>query len=97
MAATGGAKTIITAFIANFCIAIAKLFGFFITSSSAMLAESIHSFADTSNQALLLLGRKRSKKLPEHDDDFAQLIKCTKLLLFIFFCFFEYFFLIQNV
>ena len=54
MAATGGAKTIITAFIANFCIAIAKLFGFFITSSSAMLAESIHSFADTSNQALLL-------------------------------------------
>ena len=71
MAATGGAKTIITAFIANFCIAIAKLFGFFITSSSAMLAESIHSFADTSNQALLLLGRKRSKKLPSSERPFG--------------------------
>ena len=71
MAATGGAKTIITAFVANFCIAIAKLFGFFITSSSAMLAESIHSFADTSNQALLLLGRKRSMKLPSTERPFG--------------------------
>ena len=64
MAATGGTRTIVTALIANFTIAIAKFFGFVITSSSAMLAEAVHSLADTSNQALLLLGKKRSKKSP---------------------------------
>ena len=64
MAATGGTKTIVTALIANFTIAIAKFFGFLITSSSAMLAEAVHSVADTSNQALLLLGKKRSEKQP---------------------------------
>jgi len=64
MAATGGTKTIVTALIANFTIAIAKFFGFIITSSSAMLAEAVHSVADTSNQALLLLGKKRSEKQP---------------------------------
>ena len=64
MAATGGTKTIVTALIANFTIAIAKFFGFIITSSSAMLAEAVHSVADTSNQALLLLGKKRSRKQP---------------------------------
>ncbi len=64
MAATGGTKTIVTALIANSTIAIAKFFGFLITSSSAMLAEAVHSVADTSNQALLLLGKKRSEKQP---------------------------------
>ena len=63
MAATGGTRTIVTALIANFTISIAKFFGFVITSSSAMLAEAVHSLADTSNQALLLLGKKLSKKL----------------------------------
>ena len=62
MAATGGTKTIVTALVANFTIAVAKFFGFIITSSSAMLAEAVHSVADTSNQALLLLGKKRSEK-----------------------------------
>ena len=57
MAATGGTRTIVTALIANFTISIAKFFGFVITSSSAMLAEAVHSLADTSNQALLLLGK----------------------------------------
>ena len=64
MAATGGTKTIVTALIANSTIAIAKFFGFLITSSSARLAEAVHSVADTSNQALLLLGKKRSEKQP---------------------------------
>ena len=71
MAATGGTKTIVTAFIANFTIAIGKLFGFIITSSSAMLAEAVHSLADTSNQALLLLGKKRSEKLPSAKRQFG--------------------------
>ena len=46
MAATGGTRTIVTALIANFTISIAKFFGFVITSSSAMLAEAVHSLAD---------------------------------------------------
>ena len=71
MAATGGTRTIVTALIANFTISIAKFFGFVITSSSAMLAEAVHSLTDTSNQALLLLGKKRSKKLPSAQRPFG--------------------------
>ncbi len=71
MAATGGTRTIVTALIANFTISVAKFFGFVITSSSAMLAEAVHSLADTSNQALLLLGKKRSKKLPSAQRPFG--------------------------
>ena len=71
MAATGGTRTIVTALIANFTISIAKFFGFVITSSSAMLAEAVHSLADTSNQALLLLGKKRSKKSPSDERPFG--------------------------
>lgn len=71
MAATGGTRTIVTAFLANLIVAIAKFFGFIITSSSAMLAEAIHSLADTSNQALLLLGRKRSERLPSSERPFG--------------------------
>ncbi|MGY9072115.1 MAG: cation diffusion facilitator family transporter [Acidimicrobiales bacterium] len=60
--AGGSTKAIIAAFFANLGIAIAKLIGFFITRSSSMLAEAIHSFADTSNQALLLYGGKASSR-----------------------------------
>ena len=62
MAAGGGTKSIITAFFANLAIAIAKFLGFLVTGSSSMLAESVHSAADTGNQALLILGNKRAKK-----------------------------------
>ena len=47
---------------ANGGIAIAKFVAYLFTSSSSMLAESIHSVADTSNQALLLLGNRQAKK-----------------------------------
>ena len=62
MAAGGSTKAIVAAFFANLGIAIAKLIGFFVTGSASMLAESIHSGADTTNQALLLLGGKRAVK-----------------------------------
>ena len=62
MATGGGNKAIIAALLANAGIAVAKFVGFLITSSSSMLAESVHSVADTSNQALLLLGKKRSER-----------------------------------
>ncbi len=62
MATGGGTKAIIAALLANAGIAVAKFVGFLITSSSSMLAESVHSVADTSNQAVLLLGKKRSER-----------------------------------
>ncbi|MGW5706382.1 cation diffusion facilitator family transporter [Amycolatopsis japonica] len=62
MSAGGGTKAIIAALVANAGIAAAKFTGFLITGSSSMLAESVHSLADTSNQGLLLLGQKTSQR-----------------------------------
>jgi cation diffusion facilitator family transporter len=68
MAAEGSTRVVIAAFFANLGIAIAKFIGFVFTRSSAMLAESIHSVADTGNQALLLLGGRLAKR--RADDEF---------------------------
>lgn len=64
----GSRKAIIAAFLANLGIAISKFVGFFITQSASLLAEAIHSVADTGNQLLLLLGGSRARKAatPEH-------------------------------
>ncbi len=62
MATGSGTKAILAAFFANLGIGIAKLIGWGFTRASSMLAEAIHSFADTSNQALLLLGGRRAAK-----------------------------------
>ena len=59
-----GVTAILAALFANLGIAVAKFVGFLITRSSSLLAESVHSLADTSNQALLLLGGKRAKMAP---------------------------------
>jgi len=64
MSASGGTRAVIAALIANAGIAVAKFVGFALTRSSAMLAEAIHSVADMSNQALLLLGGRRSRRAP---------------------------------
>jgi cation diffusion facilitator family transporter len=65
MAGSGhGTKAIIAAFFANLGIAIAKFMGFLVTGSASMLAESVHSTADTGNQALLLLGGRRARRAP---------------------------------
>jgi cation diffusion facilitator family transporter len=58
----GSTKAIFAALFANAGIAVAKFVGFLITGSSSMLAESVHSVADTSNQGLLLLGQKRAER-----------------------------------
>jgi len=64
-------KAIIAALLANLGIAIAKFAGFLVTASSSLLAESIHSVADTGNQALLLLGGRRSRREATEDHPFG--------------------------
>ena len=60
--AAAGRKTTIAAFAANFGITVAKLLAWVVTGSAAMLAETVHSVADTGNQGLLLIGRRRSQR-----------------------------------
>lgn len=62
MSASGSTRAIMAALAANAGIAVAKFVGFLITRSSSMLAEAVHSVADTSNQALLLLGQRKARR-----------------------------------
>ena len=62
MSSSGSTRAILAALAANAGIAVAKFVGYAITGSSSMLAEAVHSVADTSNQALLLLGQRRAQK-----------------------------------
>ncbi len=68
MSTGGGTRAIVAALAANAGIALAKFIGFLVTGSSSMLAEAVHSLADTANQGLLLLGGRRAKRAatPEH-------------------------------
>jgi cation diffusion facilitator family transporter len=61
--AGGGSRgVVLIAFFANLGIAIAKFVGFAITGAASMLAEAVHSLADTGNQGLLLLGGSRAER-----------------------------------
>jgi cation diffusion facilitator family transporter len=68
VSANGGTKAIVAALLANAGIAVTKFVAFLLTGSSSMLAESIHSVADSGNQGLLLLGGKRARRAatPQH-------------------------------
>ena len=71
MSAEGSRKAIIAAFFANLGIAIAKFVGFFFTGAASMLAEEVHSVADTTNQGLLLLGSARARRGPTEEHPFG--------------------------
>ena len=66
-----GSKAVIAALFANLAIAIGKFVGFAFTGSSSMLAEGVHSVADTGNQGLLLLGARRAKKDADDEHPFG--------------------------
>ncbi len=67
----GSKKAIVAAFAANLAIALAKLVGFLFTGAASMLAEAVHSGADTTNQGLLFLGGARSRKAATSDHPFG--------------------------
>src|SRR3954470_14030457 len=71
MSTEGSTRAIIAALLANAGIAVAKFVGFLVTGSSSMLAESVHSLADTSNQGLLLLGQKTSRRKADKEHPFG--------------------------
>src|SRR5688572_4841303 len=58
----GDSKAVIAACAANAGIAVAKIIGFSLTGAASMLAEAVHSLADTGNQALLLFGQRRGQR-----------------------------------
>ena len=66
-----GTKAVIAALLANLSIAVAKFVGFAVTGSSSMLAEGVHSVADSGNQGLLLMGGRKAKKAATHDHPFG--------------------------
>ncbi len=69
--ASGSKKVIYAAMIGNGLIAIAKFVGAFITGSSAMMSEGIHSVVDTGNQGLLLYGMARSNRPADEKHPFG--------------------------
>ncbi|WP_432969179.1 cation diffusion facilitator family transporter [Dactylosporangium sp. CA-233914] len=72
MAAEGGStRAVVTALAANLGIAVSKGVGALVTGSSSMLAEAVHSLADTTNQALLLVGGRRAKKAADEQHPFG--------------------------
>jgi cation diffusion facilitator family transporter len=71
MSASGGGKAIIAAFLANMGIALAKFVAWFLSGSASMLAEAIHSVADSGNQLLLLLGGRKAKKEADREHPFG--------------------------
>jgi len=67
----GSTKTVLTAITANALVTTAKFFGFAVSGSSALLAEAVHSLADTANQALLYLGLRRSARKADTEHQFG--------------------------
>jgi cation diffusion facilitator family transporter len=74
VSAEGGNKAVFAALLANTGIALMKFLAFFLTGASSMLAEGIHSVADSGNQLLLLLGGNRARReaTPEHPFGFGR-------------------------
>jgi len=71
MSAHGGNKAVVAALLANVGIAVTKFIAWALTGASSMLAEGVHSLADSGNQALLLLGGKKSRRAADEEHPFG--------------------------
>lgn len=71
MSASGGTKAIVAALGANMAIAVAKFVAFAFSGSTSMLAEGVHSVADSGNQVLLLLGGRKAEKKASEEHPFG--------------------------
>ena len=71
MSASGGSKAIVAAFLANLGIALAKFIAAALSGSASMLAEAIHSVADSGNQLLLMLGGRKARRRADRDHPFG--------------------------
>ncbi len=67
----GSMKTVLTAIVGNSIVTVAKFTGFILSGSSALLAEAVHSLADTANQGLLYLGLRRSQRVADTEHQFG--------------------------
>jgi len=66
-----GFTSVSAAFIGNFVIMLFKAFGFLVSGSSSLFSETIHSLADTANQALLMVGIVKSRRAPDEDSSYG--------------------------
>ena len=71
MSNSGGTRAIVAALLANLGIAITKFIAYLLSGSSSMLAESVHSLADSGNQVLLLIGGKRANRAATEEHPFG--------------------------
>jgi len=67
----GGTRAVVAALAANLGIAVSKFVAFALTGSSSMLAEAVHSVADSANQVLLLIGGRRARRAPDAQHPFG--------------------------
>jgi len=71
MSTEGSTRAVVAALLANTGIAITKFLAFLLTGASSMLAEAIHSVADSGNQLLLLLGGRQARRQPTEQHPFG--------------------------
>lgn len=71
MSTEGGTRAVVAALTANLAIAATKFAAWALTGASSMLAEAIHSVADSGNQVLLLVGGKRARRAPTAEHPFG--------------------------